>query len=64
MGTDRRPDERVEQACPHADPAVRQTEKTQVIDRVLRLAAEGRRAVPVDATSAHDDLYDARGLPR
>lgn len=34
------------------------------IDEVWRLAAEGRRTVPDDATSTHDALYDADGLPK
>ncbi len=39
-------------------------EKTEeAMDRFMALAAEGRKNVPVGATSNHDDFYDEHGLP-
>ncbi|SCX34618.1 type II toxin-antitoxin system Phd/YefM family antitoxin [Agrobacterium rosae] len=38
-------------------------EKEKAMDRFLALAAEGRKNVPVRATSNHDDFYDEHGLP-
>lgn len=37
--------------------------KEEAMDRFVALAAEGRKNVPVGATSNHDDLYDDHGLP-
>ena len=34
------------------------------IDAVWELAAEGRSSVAAGATSAHDEFYDAHGLPK
>lgn len=34
------------------------------IDEVWRLATEGRRTVPDEATSTHDALYDTDGSPK
>ena len=38
-------------------------EKEKAMDRFMALAAEGRKNVPVGATSNHDDFYDEHGLP-
>lgn len=38
-------------------------EKDKAMDRFMALAAEGRKNVPVGATSNHDDFYDEHGLP-
>ncbi|MEP7454135.1 type II toxin-antitoxin system VapB family antitoxin [Phyllobacterium sp. SB3] len=54
----------VEQALEHYDSELRQQKNHHPIDVAWELAAEGRGTVPVDATSAHDDLYDEHGLPQ
>ncbi|WP_075632874.1 type II toxin-antitoxin system VapB family antitoxin [Rhizobium rhizosphaerae] len=33
-------------------------------DALWQLMAEGRRSVPPGTTSAHDDLYDEKGVPK
>lgn len=38
-------------------------EKEKAMDRFMALAEEGRKNVPVGATSNHDDFYDEHGLP-
>jgi len=37
--------------------------KEEAMERFLAFAAEGRKNVPVGATSNHDDFYDEHGLP-
>ncbi|SCX23153.1 Antitoxin of toxin-antitoxin stability system [Agrobacterium sp. DSM 25558] len=37
--------------------------KEEAMDKILALATEGRKNVPVGATSNHDDVYDEHGLP-
>jgi hypothetical protein len=64
MSTDRRPENRIEQASQRADHALHQTEKAHPIDKVWKFGLEGRRTVPDGTMSVHDDLYDARGLPQ
>ncbi len=38
-------------------------EKEKAMDRFMALASEGRKNVPVGATSNNDDFYDEHGLP-
>jgi hypothetical protein len=64
MSTDRCPHNRIEQASKRAENELRQSEKAHPMDKVWRLGVEGRRTVPGGTTSAHDDTYDARGLPQ
>ncbi|MGV1862591.1 type II toxin-antitoxin system VapB family antitoxin [Rhizobium rhizogenes] len=54
----------VEQALERYDLELRQQSARAPIDVLSDLMAEGRRAVPTDTTSAHDDFYDEYGLPR
>ena len=54
----------VEQALERLDGDLRAGSRAHPIDAVWELAAEGRPDVKPGATSAHDDLYDAAGLPR
>ena len=54
----------VEQALERLDRDLRAGGRAHPIDAVWELAAEGRPDVKPGATSAHDDLYDAAGLPR
>ncbi|WP_309486593.1 type II toxin-antitoxin system VapB family antitoxin [Sinorhizobium sp. 8-89] len=54
----------VEQALEHYDSELRQQKNHHPIDAVWDLAAAGNSAVPADASSAHDDLYDEHGLPK
>ncbi|MEZ2224514.1 type II toxin-antitoxin system VapB family antitoxin [Rhizobium sp. RCC_161_2] len=54
----------VEQALERYDLELRQQSARAPIDVLSDLMAEGRRTVPTDTTSAHDDFYDEYGLPR
>lgn len=54
----------VEQALERYDLELRQQSARTPIDVLSDLMAEGRRAVPIGTTSAHDDFYDEYGLPR
>lgn len=54
----------VEEALARYDSDLRGGLHAHPLDAVWALAAEGRRGVPADATSAHDDLYDENGLPQ
>ncbi|MGH6809696.1 MAG: type II toxin-antitoxin system VapB family antitoxin [Ensifer adhaerens] len=54
----------VERALERYDNELRQRKSPYPIDAVWDLAATGRRNVPADAASSHDDLYDEHGLPR
>ena len=52
--------------CRDGTPAATLTpieKKEESMDRFMALAAEGRKNVPVGATSNHDDVYDEHGLP-
>jgi len=53
----------VERALERYDLELRQQAAGTPMEVLTSLMAEGRRAVPADATSAHDDFYDERGLP-
>ena len=53
----------VEQALEHFELELRQSPSRKPEDVLWDLMAEGRRAVPAGATSAHDDFYDENGLP-
>jgi len=53
----------VEQALERYDQELREKPAQTPADTLWDLMAEGRRSVPPDATSAHDDLYDENGLP-
>lgn len=53
----------VEQALEHFELELRQSTARTPEDVLWDLMAEGRRAVPAGATSAHDDFYDEKGLP-
>ena len=37
--------------------------KEEAMDKILALATEGRKNVPVGATSNNEDFYDEHGLP-
>jgi antitoxin VapB len=54
----------VEQALERYDQELRQLAQLSPAQALWDLMAEGRRAVPADTTSAHDDFYDENGLPR
>ena len=54
----------VEQALERLDGELRSGARAHPIDTVWEIAAEGRPEVMPGATSAHDDLYDAAGLPK
>lgn len=47
-----------------ADRAFRLRDHKPGLQKVLDLAAEGRRTVLPGTGSAHDDLYDEHGVPR
>jgi hypothetical protein len=49
---------------PFALKRSRRRKEPTPIDVLSDLMAQGRRAVPADATYAHGDLYDEDGLPR
>lgn len=53
--------------CRDDRPVAKLTPITQNVDafeKSLDLAAEGRKSVPVGATSDHSDFYDENGLPK
>ena len=53
--------------CRDERPLARLTPIHQNVDafqKSLDLAAEGRKSVPVGATSDHSDFYDENGLPK
>jgi len=50
-------------ALQHYDAELNAAKNQAPIDAVWDLAAAGRQSVAADAASAHDDLYDADGLP-
>ena len=54
----------VERALQHYDAELNAAKNQVPIDAVWDLAAAGRQSVAADAASAHDDLYDADGLPK
>ena len=54
----------VERALQHYDAELNAAKNAAPIDAVWDLAAAGRQSVAANATSAHDDLYDADGLPK
>jgi hypothetical protein len=54
----------VEQALEHYDSELRLAKNHHPIDAVWALAEEGRRTVPAGTGSAHDEFYDASGLPQ
>ena len=54
----------VERALQHYDAELNAAKNAAPIDAVWDLAAAGRQNVAANATSAHDDLYDADGLPK
>jgi antitoxin VapB len=54
----------VERALEHYDQELQQKSNRHLLDAVWELAAGGRKDVPADTTSAHDDLYDENGLPK
>jgi len=53
----------VEQALERYAQELREKPAQTPADTLWDLMAEGRRSVPPEATSAHDDLYDENGLP-
>ncbi len=54
----------VERALEHYDLELRGQTAGTPMEVLSVLMAEGRRNVPLDTTSAHDDFYDEHGVPR